>query len=277
MNKYKHQLLTQNKIFLCINITQRCNLNCRYCNAFANLTKYTKDLLLDYDYNQFEKDIEHIKKTCNIGSISFYGSEFFVNKNWKKFIVKTRELFNCQIDLFTNGIKLVNLKDYNILIDNNIKIVYTKYPLNEPLKTNIDNAVKFLKSKGLDISLPYDPEKINPTISLKTLFTVPRFYKTRYSAITAHKLCACDAISMFNGKIFTCNINNNINILNNVYNYNYKQNYILVENIKSNLDLIKFSKMHSELCQYCYQTEKISNTSIQREWSLEIPSKNDYG
>ena len=83
----------------------------------------------------------------------------------------------------------------------------------------------------------------------------------------------------FNGKIFTCNINNNINILNNVYNYNYnyKQNYILVENIKSNLDLIKFSKMHSELCQYCYQTEKISNTSIQREWSLEIPSKNDHG
>ena len=232
------------------NITNHCNLNCKYCFSFSPLV--SEDFA---DLEQYKKDISELSKKVDIYVIRLLGGEPLLNKRINEFIEVTRKGFPCaNIAILTNGILLPAMKEdfWKCCIDNNIRIDISLYPgVSDKHQEYIDVLKKY--------NLLGDVHKVTTFINLAlSEAQVNDDIEDIYEKCRI-KLCK----SLRNGKLYNCKINSCVHYFNNYFNKNVPQ--------KDGIDIYKndgksiLKKLHEkiELCKYCNIEKRKVHT-----WSL---------
>ncbi|WP_066497888.1 radical SAM/SPASM domain-containing protein [Abyssisolibacter fermentans] len=152
----KYDLKKGNLTFMYLNITNKCNLRCRYCyDETSRVSKDTRSLSLE-NYQEIARD----SKKLGLKRICITGGEPFVNKDWFE-IGKAFYEAGISISFSSNGTlitedsakKLKMLEaDIQISLDGNEDVMHfvTRVP-----KTfnKIIKSINLLKSEGLKVTL----------------------------------------------------------------------------------------------------------------------------
>ncbi len=179
--------------YLEYSIVNHCNLNCKACEYYAPLVKKEKTV----NYEQFKKDFFRLKFFIkDIGLIQITGGEPLLNKELKKFILLTREVYpDAQIAVTTNALLLKQMDDelfYLMKIANSYFSIFC-YP---PAENKIEEIQEFLKKKG---GAPYQISSSVKEITVKqNLLGDINETKQFFRCLQAHRH------SFHNGKIAAC-------------------------------------------------------------------------
>ena len=154
--------------YLRISLTDKCNLNCIYCNPAKNyITKLQRDELLSYD--ELLRLISIFTGKLGVKKIRFTGGEPLVRKgviNFFKNVYLLKKQFGFTTGLTTNGtlleeilpeLKELGLDKLNISLDS-LKPERFKYI------TGKDNLDSVLKAVSKAIKLGFNPLKINVVV-----------------------------------------------------------------------------------------------------------------
>ncbi len=154
--------------YLRISLTDKCNLNCIYCNpSGGSIKKLSRNELLSFD--ELLRIIEIFTEKLGVKKIRFTGGEPLVRKDIIesfKSVYSLKLRYGFEIALTTNGTllsdKLEDLKRYgldklNISLDS-LRPERFKYITGTGNLNNVINAVKEANSLG------YDPLKLNAVI-----------------------------------------------------------------------------------------------------------------
>ena len=125
----KHKEALKNFQF-CIHVTEHCNLKCKGCGHFSNITKPKH-----VDIKIFERDFKRLSELTNkkCTAIDILGGEPLLNPEIKDLLVIARKYFdNTDIIIATNGLLIANQPQdfWECLKKNNIAFRITKYPVN---------------------------------------------------------------------------------------------------------------------------------------------------
>lgn len=155
----------RNHNYLRISLTDRCNLNCIYCNPLKeNSAKLNKNELLTFD--ELRTLIRVFLSELEIQKIRFTGGEPFIRKESIKFLKSIGELkaeYNFELALTTNGtllqdnlneLKSLGLDKLNISLDSLKPFTYRYITGSEKLGKIIEaiNAVEALNFTDLKIN-----------------------------------------------------------------------------------------------------------------------------
>lgn len=214
---------------LILEITECCNLNCKYCTAYAPLCPDTVKTRDSYPADQVKKDLSHLKTLgFSTREVSIEGGEPFLHSELFKILQIVRETFNQSVLVIqTNGLKLNSLSDeeMQILNQTDCEIIVNNYFEEIDLKPFITRAGQY--------GVRY---KINPCYSAHGYFfrfrlqppeKVNDSMKTRFWAFTqCEKSHSC--ITLKNGQIYPCSQACHIKVLNQYLNLDYPEtNYDL--------------------------------------------------
>lgn len=249
MNGTKSLLLKENKLFFNINLTTRCNLKCRRCQAFINFAESWT-----YPLDDFRKDIEHLKNIgAEVGLFCIVGGEPFMVPNLIEYLEILRNNFpDTKIITLTNGIKLLTFNHFEDLKRLNIEISVTVYPI--PLKEKILEKMEYLKLNGLIIYKQSDgiDEKGNLKKIESRDFMSSIKFKFSYNIENTFNNCDCDFLQLSRSEIFSCQTASNCYIIKDFIDVNPNTG-ISVYDFKSNSEIINFSKQPNSNCKYCFR------------------------
>lgn len=136
-----------------IEISNKCNLNCKGCSEFSNLVCESKQV----DHVQFEKDLQRLKGFFwGIGKIRLLGGEPLTNPSWLSFIESARRIFpDCDLRLVTNGLLIPGLTENELtgIKQNKCIVDISNYP---PTRKILKKIKHHLDRSGVkhDISFP---------------------------------------------------------------------------------------------------------------------------
>ncbi|MDR0382544.1 MAG: radical SAM protein [Spirochaetaceae bacterium] len=129
-------------------ICEHCNLNCKGCGAFSPLVKECF-----IDVAEYEKDCSRLSLLCGgtVEYIDLLGGEPLLHPEITKILDITRKYFNGQINIITNGIKLLSMTEefWSGCKKNNIAIVISGYPIR--LDYKIINRTACMHDVALEI------------------------------------------------------------------------------------------------------------------------------
>lgn len=142
--------------YLRVSLTDKCNLNCFYCNPIGNGNSYLKSNVLSYEnlISILEKFID-----SGINKIRFTGGEPLVRKDIEKFfeqIANNQLLQTIKFGITTNGVfldkyiqnlKLANINNINISLDSLNRTKYQEITGSDYLNKVIEN-IALLKSQS---------------------------------------------------------------------------------------------------------------------------------
>lgn len=253
-----------------VNLVDHCNLNCQCCNHFSPLSPQK---FLDLDV--YENDIKRISELYvdNRGTLMLLGGEPLLHPNITDIIRITREyLPNMTIDIVTNGLLLKKMDEnfWAYCHDYRIDLQVTKYPLN----FDYASLVPLAKEKNVNLRFCFD------SMVTKTLWRLPILEKGDMNPYKNYAKCyhANLCVTLKEGRLYTCPIAANINILNNYFNKRFPQgdsNSIDIYKVVSAAEIEDFLKRPCPLCRHCdvYAYEYDIPWSISRknitEWIVE--------
>ena len=175
--------------------------------------------------------------------------------------------------------KLCNKESISILKQYNVNICYTRYLkyISSSLK-----YIKFLKDNDIGVACIGDMvhnttqnNKIQTMMDKQTLLPIDSNIDIFDNANIHFSGCEHDILQMCDGKIYTCGRGYNIKYLNEKYGFNYpEKNYIDIDAVKSNEDLIWFSYKPCKLCAYCANVDSDNPQTV--PWSQEPAELSDY-
>lgn len=128
---------------LIINILDHCNLRCKGCDHFACIADP-----YFVPYETIKRDIERISEIFHgdfIMQFGVMGGEPLLHPNLLEILKVIRNQFeNARISVYTNGILLMKQKKefWNVLRENNIGIMQTRYPIHLDFEGIVDRAKK---------------------------------------------------------------------------------------------------------------------------------------
>lgn len=136
-----------------IEISNKCNLNCKGCSEFSNLVCEKKQV----DHNSFKQDLEKLKGFFwGIGKIRLLGGEPLTNPDYLSFVKTAREIYpDTDLRLVTNGLLIPTLskKELDEIKKNNCSFDISNYP---PTRKMIKPIKKQLRQSAVayNISVP---------------------------------------------------------------------------------------------------------------------------
>lgn len=185
------------QFWLNIYVTNKCNLGCKSCSAFAPICK--PDF---YEVELFKKDINRIAEIGLdvIQELKFTGAEAMLHPDILEMLSYTRSIFpKIKIQVYTNGLFIKNYEGEKLkkLSELNIILVVTEYPLpNLCLKNSYDRLNEF----GISYFVIYAEEQ--KYFSKRPL----RFEKDvpleRYIECPRYKMCK--SLFLFRGRLYKC-------------------------------------------------------------------------
>lgn len=132
--------------YLEYHVVDHCNLNCKACEHYAPLVEKKKIT----NYEQFKKDFFQLKSFIkDIGIIRIMGGEPLLNKELKKFLLLTKEVYpDSKIAVVTNALLLKQMEDELFYL---MKIVNGYFSISwyPPMKDKIEEIKEFLNKKGV--------------------------------------------------------------------------------------------------------------------------------
>lgn len=186
----------QEKFWLNVYVTNKCNLGCKSCSAFAPVCR--EDF---YEIDCFMNDITRIKEIgLKLNEIKFTGAEAMLHPQIVEMLTYTRDIFpHMQIQVYTNGLFVKNCEEEKLkkLGKLDIQLVVTEYPLPN---LNLKKSYEKLKRCGVPYCVIFaEEQKYFSKRPLRFEGDVP---KERYIECPRYKMCK--SLFMFRGKMYKC-------------------------------------------------------------------------
>lgn len=127
--------------YLEIEISNKCNLNCRGCSEFSNLVCENNQV----DLNAFKRDLEKLKDYFwGIGKIRLLGGEPLTNPDYLDFVKAARDVYpDSDLRLVTNGLLIPMLEkdEMDEIKRNNCTFDISNYPPTQKILKTIKNKL----------------------------------------------------------------------------------------------------------------------------------------
>lgn len=253
--------------YLEVHASEVCNLNCRGCAHFANITDKGRDSFLEV--SGFRKDILQLKTYFqSIKVFSLMGGEPLLAPSLDKYAVIIRENFpKTKIQILTNGLLIDKMSQTYIdsLRKSNVVFVITQYP---PTEEKMFDITKFLYKNSLDFCIiPYKVRNFTKFI-VETGDEDPQ---------KSFQNCLCKYRPFLeSGKMYICPLSVLIKRYNRKFDMEINtndNNYIdLYDFPGSGWDIIKKLKQPSNMCRWCAPGKgelfqwKIGGESVKEDW-----------
>lgn len=227
--------------YLEYHIADNCNLNCEGCSHFSSLTNKSKHPQL----GEIEKDFKRLKEIVNhIEWIRILGGEPFLNKNWKEYILITKQYWKyTKISIVTNGLLLRTIKecDLEFIKQQGIELDISPY---RPIWGMIDDIVIRLRKMNVKYQIMSDP--ITEFTSCFDLNSTDDYVQKRQK-------CNAPCNNLYHGRITPCPQMMYIDIFNKKYGTNLPED-CFINIYEKDMDFIKLEeklKEPKELCRFC--------------------------
>ena len=187
----------EHKFWINVYVTNKCNLSCKSCSAFAPICK--PDF---YELEEFKKDIDRVACLgfAEINEFKFTGAEAMLHPNILEMLEYTRFRFKDKnIQVYSNGIFIKNYSNDKLkkLSELGVVLVITEYPLPN---LNLREAYRKLDQAGVLYNVIYsDEQKFFSKRPLRFERDVP---KERYIECPRYKMC--NSLFLFRGKFYKC-------------------------------------------------------------------------
>lgn len=268
MDPYIVEGLKRHEARFAVILTKHCNLKCRGCSAFSNISEPCF-----YDYENLKKDLKKISDVCNVTGISFLGGEPLLYPKLKDVLIYTRKLLpHAGLTIFTNGKDLVKLNMWKLLRALNICIIYTKYTDSKIDYEAISKKARIYGMQCLNIN---ECECKITTMEQKDKFFLFRLSKNVSSECIQSKAdkCPMNCVEMWDSKIFLCLHTALIDTLNNKFSEKFlwrDGDYLEIQNLTSD-KYFNFISSPTPFCEYCFNEEP-----IQIPWSTQKAKQEDF-
>jgi MoaA/NifB/PqqE/SkfB family radical SAM enzyme len=255
---------TRDELFIEVNLTDHCNLNCQMCDHFSQLSQ---PRFLDIE--TFERDMARLAELTNghIMKILLLGGEPLLHKEVCKFIEVARRHFpRADLRLYTNGILLVNPEMENVwqcVKDNCAAVTITNYPDVTDIEKIQMIATEF------DIHL----EVANPgrKSSAKYVLDLDKNIEN-YRFISCGQFNRCTTLR--DGKLFPCPMSAHIDIFNEYFSKNLEvmeADYIDIFKANSYFEVADFLSKPVPFCRYCAVHQR-----TRYEWKTSTKNIEEY-
>lgn len=263
-------------------IVDHCNLNCKACSHYCNVTKPN---FINIDH--FNRDMAELSKKFDIKQIRLMGGEPLLAPNINEFLMSTRKYFpNADIRLVSNGILLSKKTEdfWETLKNTKIKIDLTKYPIggtsfSEGMDTIGKHVFNYYRHKELGF---YVQETAMGDFWMASHFQLTMNSTGSSDISKAFNKCPYKrCINLINGKITHCPTAGYIHNYNTYFNENIpEENGIDIYNHTAK-EIMDYLQKPIETCKYCTFDEnvKLTNWEISKkdkdEWFVDKIEKND--
>ena len=182
-----------------------------------------------------------------------------------------RQLFkNSNITIVTNGTLLLNQSYdfYNTCKDNNILIEITKYPIN----FDYEQVVAFLNSMGVRFSFVGSTEikeKTTHRLCLDENGTQDPVYSFN------HCFHSTKCYQYYKGRIYICPCCAYIHNINHYFNKNFivtKFDYLEVQDIRDEKQILDFLSKPIPFCKYC----NVDKRTFKSKWSTSQRNQSEW-
>lgn len=150
-----------------IELNQTCNLNCEYC--------FYRDYSRDVEFLTTDKINDIITSNIDLKKVYLTGGEATINKNFKD-IIETFYKNNIKVTIFTNGVKLSevkNLEDFLNPVEKYI-VSYDHYKESYKYRLKLDCTINFIKKA---ISINKDKIVVKVCINKKNVHDLDNIFK----------------------------------------------------------------------------------------------------
>lgn len=258
--------LIEEKFWINVYVTNKCNLGCKSCSAFAPICK--PDF---YDLQQFKEDLAQIKKLNFkvINALEFTGAEAMLHPNIMEMLSFARELFpETKIQCYTNGlfIKRCEEKVLKKMAKLNVVLTVTEYPLPE---LDLSTAYEKLDSCGVPYYVIYSEGQ--KYFSKRPL----NFAKdtSRYRYIDCPRYRTFKSLFLFRGRLYKCIYAISAEYVNEAFHKKLEvlpSDYVDIYHTTSQ-DVYEYARHRIPYCGYCAPIEELvpwalSNRTID-EWT----------
>ena len=251
-------IILRNKLeFIEFHLVDSCNLKCKGCTSFSNISKKSNFI----DTRLLEIRLQKLTKLFTIETIRLLGGEPLLHPDINNILRTVRQCLGySHIELFTNGILLNKMPQafFETCYKNNINIVISQYPI---LK-NKDEIKQILSSFKINYS--FSPiifsfsANLNPKGNSNKEETFKNCRHTYYKTLKEDNIYICPICAYINqyNEYFNKNIpiGNGINIYTN-----------------STRKIFNYLKKPEETCKYC------TNLTKYIDWEcLNSPKETDW-
>ncbi len=232
-----------------INITEHCNLNCKCCSQFSSICEdeFVDIKELERDVTRLAEIFEH---RCKY--IYLIGGEPLLNPEIFECISICRRNFpECKIEIFTNGLLLMNQKEkfWEICRVNRVGIIMTKYPI------NIDfDAIEKKCAKEM-VEFEYAFGNTDEKVMINKGIDLTGQNNPRYSFTHCPEANHC--IKLKHGKLFTCSVAPMIYKFNKFFGKKLpitERDYVDIYKENSGEIILKKLARPIPFCKYCNKT-----------------------
>lgn len=243
--------------YLETHIVDHCNLNCKACSHYCNITKPNFIKIED-----FEKDIKELSKKFDIYQIRLMGGEPLLAKNINDFLKITRIYFpQTDLRIVTNGILLSKQTEdfWNTIKENNILIDLTKYPIGG---TSFSDAMDIIGAHLIEVYREKEFGFYVQKNSLGKLWIAGHFQLTMDSRGTSDinftfKNCPLKrCVNLINGKLTHCPTAGYLHNYNSYFHKNLAAEKGIDIYKYSPEEILEYLSSPIETCKYCVFDEK---------------------
>ena len=250
-----------------IDIAGHCNLNCVGCNHFSPLAR-EEFIKLD----TMEKDFSRLSRIAgrDNSNIDLMGGEPLLHPEIIKVMEITRKYFDGPVNIVTNGILLVKMKDdfWRACRENNIRIIVTSYPI------NLDRGLIKRIAKKHSVKIKIRLQLMNT----HTWCRLPKDIAGSQDILANFKLCLVANFCVFlrDGKLSTCCLPLVADRFNNYFDVKFhvdkKNDYIDIYSVENKEDIYNFLCKPIPFCRYC----KIKKWEVGIPWGISKKEINEW-
>lgn len=239
-------------IYLC----RHCNLRCRGCSRFCNISKPEF-----YDFETLKNDLKKIADTnIKISRFTLTGGEplLYPQPQLKELIVFTRSLFQYPIGLsiFTNGKLIKDLKPDFLEVCRDYKVAFT-YTDYAPIDNKLNKQILEEYDVRFNSITEYADERESTfsEVNKKKKFFIHTLSKN-IKDYNPREKCFNDCPCLWDSKIWLCGTTAFIDSLNEFHHTDFKieeKDYLKIDDLKTIEDYLKFIDINDEkpFCRYC--------------------------
>lgn len=249
------------------NLSDHCNLNCASCSHYSPLAPNESIGVEALEHSM--KCVAEARDSQLIREVFLMGGESLLYPHIIEAVGLARRYFPwADLQVFSNGLIVKKMSEafWTAMREADATLSVTIYPV----KFDYDDAIRFVKSKGVKVSIfsmrtdpkPFIKKPLDPG-------------KGQWGWLNHFRCHSNGCITIDGGRIFPCSQSACVGHLNRRFNADFrweKGDYIEVSDLRSAKELRRFMHRPVPFCKYCGKGENIAYRGSERrasEWMSE--------